>query len=43
MEIDYLLQLMESYNGIAILSSNFKRNIDEAFTRRLRFKVDFPS
>jgi len=42
-EIDYLLQLMESYDGIAILSSNFKRNIDQAFTRRLRFKVDFPS
>jgi SpoVK/Ycf46/Vps4 family AAA+-type ATPase len=41
--IDYLLQLMESYNGVAILSSNFKRDIDQAFMRRLRFKIDFPS
>jgi len=41
--IDYLLQLMETYNGVAILSSNHKRDIDEAFMRRLRFKIDFPS
>jgi hypothetical protein len=41
--IDYLLQLMESYNGVAILSSNLKRDIDQAFMRRLRFKIDFPS
>src|SRR5258706_1777887 len=41
--IDYLLQLMESYNGVAILSSNLKRDIDQAFMRRLRFKIDFTS
>jgi SpoVK/Ycf46/Vps4 family AAA+-type ATPase len=41
--IDYLLQLMESYNGVAILSSNLKRDIDQAFMRRLCFKIDFPS
>jgi SpoVK/Ycf46/Vps4 family AAA+-type ATPase len=41
--IDFLLQLMESYNGVAILSTNLKRDIDEAFMRRLRFKIDFPS
>jgi len=41
--IDYLLQLMESYNGVAILSSNLKRDIDQAFMHRLRFKIDFTS
>ena len=41
-EIDYLLQRMEEYQGIVILASNFQRNIDEAFRRRLRFLVEFP-
>ena len=41
-EINYLLQRMEEYEGIVILASNFQKNIDEAFTRRLRFIIDFP-
>jgi hypothetical protein len=42
-EINYLLQQMEEYEGIAILASNFHRNIDEAFMRRLRFIIEFPT
>jgi hypothetical protein len=41
-EINYLLQKMEEYEGIVIMASNFQRNIDEAFTRRLRFIVEIP-
>lgn len=41
-EVAYLLQQVESYDGIVILASNFRQNIDEAFTRRLDFLVDFP-
>jgi len=41
-EINYLLQKMEEYEGIVILASNFQKNIDEAFTRRLRFIIEFP-
>ena len=41
-EINYLLQKMEEYEGIVIMASNFQKNMDEAFTRRLRFIVQFP-
>lgn len=41
-EINYLLQKMEEYEGIVVLASNFQKNIDEAFIRRLRFIVEFP-
>src|SRR5437763_13191210 len=41
-EVAYLLQRMELYPGAAILATNFKRNIDDAFIRRLDFVVDFP-
>ncbi len=41
-EIAYLLQKIEEYDGIAIMASNLRQNIDEAFTRRLDFLVDFP-
>jgi hypothetical protein len=40
-EVAYLLQRMESFRGLAILTTNFKRNIDDAFVRRLRFVVEF--
>jgi hypothetical protein len=40
-EIDYLLQRMEQFDGIAILATNRKSDIDPAFLRRLRFVVDF--
>ena len=42
-EVAYLLQRMESYSGLAILTSNFRQNIDKAFVRRLRFVIDFPA
>jgi hypothetical protein len=41
-EVAYLLQRMEAYEGIAILTTNLRKNIDPAFMRRLRFVVDFP-
>mgnify|MGYP000462598183 CR=1 FL=1 len=42
LEVSYLLQRLESFDGIAILTTNLKRNIDEAFLRRFTFVVDFP-
>lgn len=41
-EINYLLQRLEAYRGLAILTSNMKGAIDQSFMRRLRFVVDFP-
>jgi hypothetical protein len=41
-EINYLLQRMESYRGLAILATNMKSALDSAFLRRLRFTLDFP-
>ncbi len=41
-EIDYLLQRMEEYRGLAILCTNRRSSLDRAFMRRLRFLVDFP-
>jgi len=41
-EIDYLLQRMETYRGVAILATNMRDAIDRAFLRRLRFVVNFP-
>jgi AAA+ superfamily predicted ATPase len=41
-EISYLLQRMEAYDGVTILATNLRANLDEAFTRRLQFVVDFP-
>lgn len=40
-EVSYLLQRVESYNGLAILASNFKSNIDEAFLRRFQAVIHF--
>ena len=41
-EVAYLLQRMEAYEGLAILTTNMRQNLDPAFLRRLRFVVDFP-
>jgi hypothetical protein len=41
-EVSYLLQRMEAYRGLAILTSNLPEAIDPAFLRRLRFIVNFP-
>ncbi len=42
LEVNYLLQRMESFAGITILTTNNDAAIDEAFRRRLSLKVDFP-
>jgi hypothetical protein len=42
-ESAYLLQRMETFDGLAILATNLRANIDEAFTRRLDAIVDFPT
>lgn len=41
-EVSYLLQRVENYNGLVILASNFKSNIDEAFLRRFQSIIHFP-
>ncbi|HWS54783.1 MAG TPA: ATP-binding protein [Pyrinomonadaceae bacterium] len=41
-EINYLLQRMEAYGGLAVLATNMKSALDTAFMRRLRFVVNFP-
>ncbi|WP_008311973.1 ATP-binding protein [Leptolyngbya sp. PCC 6406] len=42
MEVSYLLQRIESYGGLAILTTNLKSALDQAFLRRIRFIVQFP-
>ena len=41
-EVGYLLQRMESFRGLAVLTTNMKSALDKAFERRLRFTVEFP-
>jgi len=41
-EIGYLLQKMEEYQGMVILATNFRKNMDDAFVRRMHFTVEFP-
>ena len=41
-DVAYLLQKMEAHNGLVILSSNMKNNIDDAFMRRLNSIINFP-
>ena len=42
LEISYLLERMERFKGLAILATNRRRDLDEAFLRRLRFVIEFP-
>jgi SpoVK/Ycf46/Vps4 family AAA+-type ATPase len=42
LESAFLLQRLESFDGVAVLTTNLRANIDEAFTRRLDLVVDFP-
>lgn len=42
LEVSYLLQRMEAYRGLAILTTNLESALDDAFERRLRFRVAFP-
>ncbi|HWR26449.1 MAG TPA: AAA family ATPase [candidate division Zixibacteria bacterium] len=41
-EINYLLQKMEEHEGVVILATNLRRNMDEAFARRIHIVVEFP-
>ncbi|MFC0541508.1 ATP-binding protein [Kutzneria chonburiensis] len=41
-ETSYLLQQIEEHEGVVVLATNLRQNIDEAFTRRIRFVVEFP-
>ncbi len=41
-EVGYLLQKIETYEGLAILATNLRQNLDDAFIRRLQFIVEFP-
>lgn len=41
-EISYLLQRMEEYDGIVILATNLHKNMDDAFVRRMHFTIEFP-
>lgn len=41
-EVAYLLQRMEAFEGLSILTSNMRQSLDAAFMRRLRFIIDFP-
>lgn len=41
-EVNFLLQKMEEYDGIVLLATNMRKNLDAAFTRRLHYVVDFP-
>ena len=41
-EVSYLLQKMEEYQGIVILATNFRKNMDDAFVRRTHFVIDYP-
>jgi SpoVK/Ycf46/Vps4 family AAA+-type ATPase len=41
-EVSYLLQRMEAYRGLAILTTNMKNALDQAFLRRIRFVAEFP-
>ncbi len=40
-DVSYILQRIEEYDGIVLLATNFKKNIDEAFMRRMRYVVEF--
>ena len=41
-EISYLLQRMDDYEGVVVLATNLRKNMDEAFVRRLHFTLEFP-
>ncbi|MEO8702531.1 MAG: ATP-binding protein [Kofleriaceae bacterium] len=43
LEVNYLLQRLENHDGIVLLTTNSATSIDEAFKRRLRFRIEFPA
>ena len=42
LEVAYLLQRMESFEGLTVLTTNVVENLDDAFTRRIRYRIGFP-
>ena len=42
LEVNFLLQKMEAFDGVVVLPTNFESSLDEAFKRRIRYKVHFP-
>ena len=42
LEVNYILQRMESFDGVSVLTTNFESSIDQALQRRLNFRVRFP-
>jgi SpoVK/Ycf46/Vps4 family AAA+-type ATPase len=42
LEVAYLLQRMENFEGLTVLTTNVVENLDEAFTRRIRYRIAFP-
>ncbi len=42
LEVSYLLERMENFRGLAVLATNRKKDLDEAFLRRIRFVIEFP-
>jgi MoxR-like ATPase len=42
LEVAYLLQQIETYDGLVVLATNLRKNVDEAFLRRLQFVIEFP-
>ncbi|HVM53107.1 MAG TPA: ATP-binding protein [Acidimicrobiales bacterium] len=42
LEVSYLLQRLEAYDGLVILATNFSKNLDEAFLRRIHVSIEFP-
>ena len=42
-EVAFLLQRLETFDGIVVLATNLATNLDEAFSRRLHFTIDFPA
>ena len=41
-EVSYLLQRLEAYDGLVVMATNFQKNIDDAFLRRIHVGIDFP-
>lgn len=42
LEVNFLLQKMEDFDGVTLLTTNFDKNLDQAFRRRIKFHVHFP-
>ena len=42
MEAAFLLQKIEEYEGVTVLATNYRKNFDEAFGRRMKFVIDIP-